>query len=684
MTENESKPQRYRIGDLELDSGTVTLSRDGEEIALPQLTFDLLHCLARHAPNVVSTDTLMDEVWPGLVINDETVKQRIKLLRRALADSSSNPRYVASVRGKGYRLVAEVSMAGDRKPQSVRLSSRRTGLAWFVTALILIGLAASAWVVRNRAEPDVTVPDAVTPSLDIRRVAVLPFQNFSAREEDEYLADGITEDIISALARVSDLGVIARTTVMHYKDSGRRVRDIAQELRVGTILEGSIQRFDDHLRITVQMIDAASEEHYWARSRDVGMSELAELQTEVATSVAKALEATISGAAAEALRRETTDDPEAYDAYLKGRAAYRRWTAQHNETALAFYRLAVEKDPEFALAIAGIANSLALRAVEFGRGPEHIDSAREQAERALQLSPGLPEALKALGIVSVYAGRYQQALDDYRKALAVQPNYDEAIFNMAEIFQLQGRWDESVRYQLMDSLRPQGLERLSIYLRNLGLYEQTEALVKQVEKDIPLSFFSDQNRSLHALLNGKPESARQLARHMQQSFPEFSNGWVREAEIDILSGRPEQARDLLHTAVSMAGPYQNYAWLRLAQLHLLAGEGDEARRLIDPVEEFSLDAINSGHEGWFHRWNLAFIFALKGDAEAALSWFERAVDSGRRRWEWDEQEPAFEPLRGKPRFQAALQRQREMRLEMLKNALVYLQEGKQAETSVNH
>lgn len=508
--------ERFRIGNLELDSGTFTLRRGGEQISLPQLSFELLLCLARHAPNVVSTEVLMDEVWGDVVVGEETVKQRVKLLRKALGDSGSDPRYILAVRGRGYRLLPEVSeQTGEFEVQAEGRGK------WGTPKAALIALAV--------------------------------------------------------------LAVVA----------------------VGSL---------------VVMQDEAE--------------------------------------------RGATNSPEALEAYHKGRAAYRRWTPQDNEAALAFYQRAVELDPDFALAIAGAANANALRATQFGLGDEWIDEAIGLARRALELEPELPEALKALGICHVYQGRYQIALDYYRNALRIDPEYDEVLFNVAEIMHTLGRWDEAVEYQQRDTDRPQGKERLSIYLRDLDFDEQAEALVRKFENDLPVSYFSDENRSLHHLLDGNPEQARRAARRMQRAIPNTAGGWLREGEIDLVAGDLESAANHFDTALKAAGALRDYSSLRVAQLELHQGNAEAAESLIRASRDSALQAIDEGHEGWFHRWNLALGHALEGNRNKALEWFERSVDAGRRRYEWDEIEPVFESIREYARFESALQRQRDLRREM--------------------
>jgi len=307
-----------------------------------------------------------------------------------------------------------------------------------------------------------------------------------------------------------------------------------------------------------------------------------------------------------------SDDPRAWEAYRKGRAAYRRWTRQDNETALAFYQKAAELDPGFALAIAGAANANALRATEFGLGEVWIDEAIAQARHALDLEPELPEALKALGICYVYKGHYQTALDYYRSALRIEPEYDEVLFNIAEIMQITGRWDEAIRYQQRDANRASGLAQLAIYLRDLGFQDEAASLALTFEQDLPVSYVSDANLSLHHLLKGEFEQARDFAHSMQRAIPNAAGGWLREGEIDLFAGNIESAAQSFEAAMQVGTGFEDYAHLRLAQIRLLQGDEAGARQLLGQVESNALQAIERGHEGWFHPWNLAVVHSLLG------------------------------------------------------------------------
>jgi TolB-like protein/DNA-binding winged helix-turn-helix (wHTH) protein len=668
--------ERFRIGDLELDTGTASVCRATTPVELPKLSFDLLLCLARHAPNVVDTETLMEQVWGKVVVGEETVKQRVKLLRKALGDSSVEPKYVASVRGRGYRLVAAVKPLRNGTASQVSGGARHGGLV--VGGIALILLVGIGFIFRQAWLPERPQAPVTDQSANARRIAVLPFDNFSGQQEDSYLADGITEDITSALAQVEGLGVIARTTMMRYRNSRLSVSEIALELEVGTILEGSVQRFGELLRITVQMIDAGNEEHYWAQTFDVALAELPEMQFGVAKRVANSLEATISEVDRLGSQRGSTDNSAAYDAYLKGRDYYRRWSSQDNETALAFYQQAVELDPDFALAQAGVANAYALRSATFGAGHEWAEKAIHQAELALSLNPLLPEAHKALGLGSFVFGHYQDSINHYLKAIDLNPNYDEALFNLAELYELQGRWDESVRYQMRDSQRAHGAVRLAIYLRNLQLPEEAGKLLAQTSDEVPISFSIEGSLSLHYLLTDEFDQARAHAQRMLVSFPEFAFSWQRAAEIEIRAGHWDAAQPYIEKSVALSGRLQPYPRLLLAQLMLRRGENGPATVILDEVEALTLEQIDRGHEAWFHRWNMAFVQTLRGEHAQAVDWYLEAVEAGRMRYEWDEQDTVFLPLRSDSRFQAALEKQRQQRARMRARVVTMLDASRQA------
>jgi len=283
---------------------------------------------------------------------------------------------------------------------------------------------------------------------------------------------------------------------------------------------------------------------------------------------------------------------------------------------------------------------------------------------ALSINPVLPEAFKALGITSVHYGFYQESLNYYLKAIELNPAYDEALFNIAEIYQQQGRWDEAVRYQMRDSERAEGAERLSIYLRDLQFYDEADKLRQRTSADIPISFLTEASFSLRYLLAGDFDQARVHSQRMRVSFPGIAFSWQRASEIEQAAGNWDAAQEYVEEAVALTDGSPSYPKLLLAYMLERRGETQAVAVLIDEFELAALEKINEGHQGWFYRWNMAYVQVLRGNIPEALNWYEQAVDAGRRRYEWDEQEPAFAPLQNEPRFQAALQKQRQYRQQM--------------------
>jgi TolB-like protein/DNA-binding winged helix-turn-helix (wHTH) protein len=269
-------PERYRIADLQVDAATRQIMREGREIELPGLSFDLLLVLARHAPRVLSAEELMELVWPGRVVNLETVAKRVELVRAALGDDSAEPRYVAVVRGHGYRLVAPVRAAAERRvaaqpvaappapsvaaPPTAPATSAPSGwqrrTLWASAALAgVAAVSVFAWLLAERGEPSgALAPPAEGPSL-----AVAPFRSLSDDAADAYFADGITEELRRALATVPRLRVASRTSSAPLRDGAPSLAAIARTLNVDHVLEGSVRRADNRIRVTAQLSEVASD-----------------------------------------------------------------------------------------------------------------------------------------------------------------------------------------------------------------------------------------------------------------------------------------------------------------------------------------------------------------------------------------------------------------------------------------
>ena len=303
MANASPHPERYRIDDLVLEPGTRRVLRDGQPIDLPKLSFDLLLALVRAAPNVVEVDELMETVWGDVVVNDETLTQRVKMLRDALDADGDKQSYVETVRGVGYRLRPTAVELGDPSPMSS--ANRLAGVA----ILVVAALAVAFYVHRS-------VPVA-TPAAG--SVAVLPFVALTAGADDGYFADGLTEEILNSLAHLPELSVTARTSSFYFKGKDLPVPDIAKTLGVAHVVEGSIRRYGEQLRVTAQLIRAEDGFHVWSESFDRTLDDVFAVQIDIAEKVATALDVVLDDDSRQQMNIYGLRDPEAFIAFQKGR-----------------------------------------------------------------------------------------------------------------------------------------------------------------------------------------------------------------------------------------------------------------------------------------------------------------------------------------------------------------------------
>ena len=422
----------YRIADLILDIDAVRLWRGGEEIELPTLSFDLLVVMVRHAPAVVTFDQLMDEVWGDVVVNPETVTQRVKLVRDALGDDSASPRYIAPVRGRGYRLIPT--------PQPVHESAQPRAWQGIRAAAIvagILGIAVVAWLTLD--PPGASSGSGNVPVTDARAIAILPFANMSSDPDNEAIADGIHDDVLTQVARISSLRVISRTSV-ELLDRDLSIPEIAESLGVGTVLEGSVQRVGDNVRINVQLIDGSSDYHLWSQTydRELNATNVFFIQSDIATRIADNDELS-------RLQTPPTEVFAAYEAYLLGRRNQRNRVTTELERSRAYFEQAIELDPDYAQAYLELARTLQMLS-SYGTLPAAIagDRAMALVTRALELDEQLGEAYAARGMLRTRRLEFDGAEADFRVAMRLAPNHPETHTGYADLLRFRNRTDEAV------------------------------------------------------------------------------------------------------------------------------------------------------------------------------------------------------------------------------------------------
>src|ERR1700683_2319726 len=497
---------KYGMGDLVVDTGRQSVIRAGAPIALPKLSYELLLVLMRAAPDVVTVDKLMREVWPGLVVSPETVSKRVTLLREALGEDSQAPRYIATLRGRGYQIVTEVTIENQTEVQaapptleaanpSIVQAPRRPvrGRAYLIVgALLVVSVAAVAWQYWARHPRSASAADISLPAPG-RSVAVLPFLDMSEAKDQEYFADGMTEAIIDLLTKIPELRVPARTSSFYFKGKPANVSDIGRELRVAHVLEGSVRKSGNRLRITAQLIRTDNGYHVWSETYDRNADDIFEVQDEIAAQVAQAMQLRLLDSAKS--RQQAPPNLEAYALLLEGRFFGRRNNQQDRERSIDLYRRATEIDPSYALAWAWLSTGYTVQTLS-GWSPPAPGYARARAAalRAIELNPDLADGHGALGqVLESCDWDWARAKTEYQRAFALDPRNVRILNLSGHLAMDEGRLDDAIHFYreagISDPLSPAAQGGLAYSLwasRNLADAELVEShLAALSQSDAP-------------------------------------------------------------------------------------------------------------------------------------------------------------------------------------------------------
>ena len=395
---------RFRIGDLTLDTGRRLLLCDSKPIPLGRLTYRLLLTLVEAAPDMVSHDQLIDSVWGGRSASPETISQRIKLLRDALSDDSHKPRYVELVRGQGYRLLPRVEVLPDESPP-------RSRSRWVVPIGAAISLAAAAaivfWIMAAQID---AVPERTS-------VAVLPFTDLSPGQDQQYLADGLAEEILNLLSKVTTLRVIARTSSFSFRDKDADIARISKALGVTHVLEGSVRKEGDRIRVTVRLVDASNGSRVWSESYDQPVGDVLALETNVARSVAAELRANLQNLADVPAKGVNA---EAYELYLRGQHELRM---REFGAAVRYLEQAIAIDPGFIPAYYSLGGAYRWQVADV-QVPmaENRARLREMLGRGLRLAPDDPGLLALGALLARYDGDIKLAEQRFATARQKDPS----------------------------------------------------------------------------------------------------------------------------------------------------------------------------------------------------------------------------------------------------------------------
>jgi TolB-like protein/DNA-binding winged helix-turn-helix (wHTH) protein/Tfp pilus assembly protein PilF len=507
----------YQFGPFILDPAEHTLVRAGVPVALTPKAFDTLLTLVRRSPRIVEKEDLFKEVWPGTFVEDGNLAVNIFALRKALGTEEGGRDYIETIPKRGYRFTAEVNQtigsavdlnAARSSPSALDKKRSKNTLAR--TALLSLGILALAVIAAFifRARPQ--------PSGGRLMLAVLPFENLTGDAGQAYFSDGLTEEMITQLGGLQPgrLGVISRTSAMRFKRGEKSVGQIGRELGVQYVLEGSVRSEGNRVRISVQLTRVSDQSHVWTKSYEQDRRDALTVQSQVARDIADAVELQLTPDQQRRLASPRAVNPDAYEAYLKGRSMYMQHSPPDFERAIKYFQEAIEKDPNYPLAYSELADSFILLS-SFGltSQKETIPKARTAAQKALEIDPTLAEPHASLALIAQnYDWDWKEADYQYRRAIQLNPNYAPAHHWYASGYlTIMGRFDDAVaelgKARELDPLSAPIRTALAKVLLLAGRYERAIPELKNILEVRPNSSVAHNLLGWAYLETGRPDEA---------------------------------------------------------------------------------------------------------------------------------------------------------------------------------
>jgi len=637
MRENQQVAGRLRFGVFELDLRAGELRKHGLLVRLQEQPFQVLTMLLEHPGEVVTREELQKKLWPAntFVDFDHGLNKAINKIRDALGDSAESPRFVETVARRGYRFLAEVKAADgapirssepvplphpaaeaqDGPELAVKPATRKgylPSLAWKISVPVLFILIATLATWKFHF--------STRPSASIRSLAVLPLESLSADASQDYFADGMTDELIADLGQISALRVISRTSVMPYKRARKSLPQIARELNVDAIVEGTVLRSGDRVRITAQLIQATADKHLWAGSYEGDLRDTLALQNTVARSIAEQIRINLSPQEQAVLKSAKVVNPEAYEAYLKGRYFWNKRTGDSLKTAVDYFNQAIAKDPNYAPAYTGLADAYALLGdwqYAVLTPKEAFPKAKAAAIKALELDSTLSEAHNSLAFCfDAFDWDFESAGSEFRRAIELNPGYATAHHWYAWHLSLMGQYDEAI----VEMRKAKNLDPLSLIINS----DLAELLV--------IAHFYDESMS--------------QSRKTIEMDPNFALAHNQLAQVYIQKHMYDEAVAELQKAVELSKGSPTCI-ANLARAYAASGKTSDAVKLLT-------DLKNSSNRSHSDASEIAVIYAALGDRDQAMNWLEKGFEE--RFNPGVLSRPGFDPLRSDPRFQDLVRR----------------------------
>jgi TolB-like protein/DNA-binding winged helix-turn-helix (wHTH) protein/Tfp pilus assembly protein PilF len=637
---NAQPSRRLNFDEFEIDLRSGELWERGNRLRLQDQPFQVLRVLLERCGEIVTRDELKQTLWPAdtFVDFDDGLNTAVRKIRDVLGDSAEKPRYIETIPRRGYRFmgclselrpvvlsssaeesndspVEEFSCSDPSASVVLPAPAQLLSIRWRVllTAAAALALFSTALVLyRGRSAKGTNQPR-------IKSLAVLPLKNLSADPTQEYLADGMTEALIGRLAGIHDLRVISRTSVMRYKNTKEALPEIAKTLGVDAIVEGSVIRDGNRIRVHAQLIRAATDEHFWSEAYDRELRNVLSLQSDVAQSIARRVEVTITEEEHARLSSARTVDPEAYEAYLKGRYYWNKRTADSMPKAALYFEQAISRDPGYGAAYSGLADcNSGLAWHGFMSPAEVLPKAYAAAQKAVEIDSQSAEAHASLALVLDHKWDWAGAEAEFKRALELNPQYANAHHWYGDYLSIQGRHDEA----------------------------QVEAK-RALELD-PLNLMIGTWVGLRYYLARRYDRAMEQSRNTVDLDPNFAAAHLILGESYVQQGKHKEGLDELQKAASLSGGSPLYTAQVGASL-ARAGEKKEALRVIRELRDISTKRYVSPY-------GIAQVYAALNDKEQTFNWLETAY---RDRTVWMSYlavDPVFDSIRSEARFRDLLHR----------------------------
>jgi TolB-like protein/DNA-binding winged helix-turn-helix (wHTH) protein/Tfp pilus assembly protein PilF len=622
-------PRFIRFAAFTVDLQLGELRKFDTKIRLQQQPFQVLAMLLEHPGELVTREELRQRLWPNDSFGDfdHGLNAAINRLRERLNDDAEKPRYVETIPRRGYRFISPIetveplpATVAEAATSSSATVPHRRSLRWLVAAASIAFLAVALLLVMTRWPSKRDTQSSASPS--IRSIAVLPLANLSNDPEQEYFADGMTDELISNLAQISALRVISRTSAMKYKKTTRSVPEIGKALNVDAVVEGSVERSGGRVRVSAQLIRTSTDTHLWAKSYERDLGDVIALQDELAKAIADEIRIQLLPAERARLTTTRAIRPDAYEAYLRGLYHLSKRTQTDLEKSTGYFERAVELDPEYALAYAGLADSYALRGslLYMVLAPRDVmPKSKAAAMRALQIDANLGEAYAPLAYVeTLYDWSWAKSEEDFQRAIALKPNYAEAHLWYAMHLAARGRHKESI------------------------------AEVKRAQELDPLSLIVNNTVGLMFYFAGDYDNAiAQFGKVLELDSDFFVAHWALGVTYEQ-KGMYKEARVELQKALALSP--KNVSILEsLGEVDALSGRTREARQILQHLAGLS-------KQEFVPPYLLAALNLALGDKEQTFVWLEKAYNGRDNNLIFLNVDPCLRTIRGDTRFQELVRR----------------------------